>query len=94
MPYEQHAHFSEDEIRVRSYMIWEREGRPEGKSHEHWLRAKAELEIEFQAEGRKASLEGRSTTFVLPLLPISMPPCRSVADKIGSDTEPARAAVA
>lgn len=94
MPHEKHVHPSEDEIRLRSYMIWENEGRPEGKSHEHWLRAKAELEVEFEAEWRKASLEGRSTTFVLPLLPISMQPCRSVADKIGPDGGPTRAAVA
>jgi hypothetical protein len=40
---------SDEEIRARSYMIWEREGRPEGKSEEHWQRARAELAAERTA---------------------------------------------
>ncbi|MGC9953084.1 MAG: DUF2934 domain-containing protein [Rhizomicrobium sp.] len=89
MPHENQTSPSEDEIRIRSYLIWERDGRPEGKSEEHWLRAKAELEAEFEADWRAASLEGESTTFVLPLLPISSPPNRSVSAKIGSEIAPA-----
>ena len=34
---------SVEAIRQRAYEIWEREGRPVGKSAEHWLRAEAEL---------------------------------------------------
>jgi hypothetical protein len=34
---------SEDEIRLLSYLIWEREGKPYGREAEHWLRAKREL---------------------------------------------------
>jgi hypothetical protein len=30
-------------IRERAYAIWEKEGRPDGKSLEHWLRAEAEM---------------------------------------------------
>jgi len=37
---------SEEAIRLRSQLIWEREGRPEGVAQDHWLRAKAELEAE------------------------------------------------
>ena len=66
---------TEDEIRVCSYLIWEREGCPEGKSEEHWLRAIAELEAEFEAECT-ASLAGKSTTFVVPLLLVSSLPTR------------------
>ena len=33
-------------IRERSYLIWEREGRPQGRNLEHWLAAKAEIEAE------------------------------------------------
>lgn len=33
----------DDEIRRRAYEIWLREGRPEGRSEEHWQRAKVEL---------------------------------------------------
>jgi hypothetical protein len=91
MPTQQQPPPSQEEIRVRSYLIWEREGRPEGKSEEHWLRAKAELDAEFEANWRAASMEGETTTFVLPLLPISTPPSRSVADKIAAGAEPRKA---
>ena len=91
MPTEQQPTPSEEQIRIRSYLIWEREGCPEGKSEEHWLRAKTELEAEFEANWRAASMEGETTTFVLPLLPISTPPSRSVADKIATSAEPKKA---
>ncbi|WP_421998554.1 DUF2934 domain-containing protein [Reyranella sp.] len=39
----------EDAIRLRSYLIWQRSGCPEGKSHEHWLQAERELEAEHRA---------------------------------------------
>ncbi|HEY0281106.1 MAG TPA: DUF2934 domain-containing protein [Rhizomicrobium sp.] len=93
MPQDNQTNPSEDEIRIRSYLIWEREGRPEGKAAEHWLQAKAELETEFEADWHAASLEGETTSFVLPHLPISSPPNRSVSAKIGPEPEavPARA---
>ena len=37
-------------IRERAYMIWEREGRPDGRADVHWFQALREL----QAEGRLA----------------------------------------
>jgi len=37
---------SEEAIRLRSKLIWEREGCPEGLAQAHWDRAKAELEAE------------------------------------------------
>jgi hypothetical protein len=33
----------ERNIRDRAYAIWEKEGRPDGKSLEHWLQAEAEI---------------------------------------------------
>lgn len=36
----------EEAIRLRSYLIWQSEGCPDGQALEHWLRAKAELEAE------------------------------------------------
>jgi hypothetical protein len=30
---------SEQAIRERAYLIWEREGRPEGRAADHWRRA-------------------------------------------------------
>jgi hypothetical protein len=92
MPKENHPVPSEDEIRTRSYHLWEREGCQPGKSEEYWLRAKAELEAELEASWHAASMEGETTTFVLPLLPISTPPSRSVADKIAQESQPKKAA--
>ena len=36
----------DSQIRERAHQIWERENRPHGKHHEHWLQAKAEIEAE------------------------------------------------
>jgi hypothetical protein len=33
----------EERVRVRAHQIWEEEGRPEGRSMEHWIRAVLEL---------------------------------------------------
>lgn len=78
---------SGEEIRIRSYLIWEREGRQDGKSEEYWLRAKTELEVELEANWQAASMEGETTTFVLPVLPISTPPSRSVSSKLPADNQ-------
>ena len=43
---------SENEIRKRSYHIWEREGRPDGRHLDHWLMAQAELDAEGKARTR------------------------------------------
>lgn len=32
-----------EQIAQRAYEIWNKEGRPDGKAHEHWLRAEQEL---------------------------------------------------
>ena len=40
---------TEEEVKLRSYFIWEREGRPLGRSWEHWFRAKEELNAERPA---------------------------------------------
>lgn len=47
----------EEAIRERSYAIWEREGRPEGKALEHWVRAKAQLEAERQPASKPLAPE-------------------------------------
>jgi len=36
----------EETIRMRAYHIWEREGRPDGRELEHWIRAQIELTAE------------------------------------------------
>ncbi len=34
---------TDDAIRDRAYLIWEREGRPPGRDRDHWLQAAWEL---------------------------------------------------
>jgi hypothetical protein len=41
------AHFRR--VEDRAHRLWEREGRPEGKADEHWLRAEAEVTAEEAA---------------------------------------------
>jgi len=33
----------QQDVQLRSYLIWEREGRPQGRDWDHWFRAEAEL---------------------------------------------------
>lgn len=33
----------DERIRARAYEIWEREGRPDGREHEHWDQARREI---------------------------------------------------
>lgn len=43
----------EDQVRMRAYDIWEREGRPEGRHADHWRRALEELkrdDVETRSE--------------------------------------------
>jgi hypothetical protein len=70
---------TDEAIRQRSYAIWEREGRPNGKAAEHWHRAKAELELE-----RATVQVGITdwTVIVMPRLPISCPPTRVMAQRV------------
>jgi Protein of unknown function (DUF2934) len=55
--------FPDDAIRMRSYLIWEREGRPEGRHEEHWLQAAQELRAETPAKPRaKTARPARAST--------------------------------
>ena len=69
---------SDEAIRLRSYTIWIAEGRPHGADVAHWLRAEAELVSEMRA----ALSATRPTAFVAPRVPISTPPCRSIAGRL------------
>jgi hypothetical protein len=57
---------SEDQIRARSHAIWEREGYPEGRAEEHWLRAIAELHAELQRSWLVAQEERENSTLAMP----------------------------
>lgn len=70
----------EEAVRLRSYLIWEREGCCDGNALDHWLRAEAELDAELRALPPLR----RATEFVMPRLPISRLPRKRVAVKISA----------
>ncbi|GGD18711.1 DUF2934 domain-containing protein [Aureimonas glaciei] len=41
-----------ERMRIRAHQIWEREGRPHGREHEHWAEAARELAAEVANEPR------------------------------------------
>lgn len=61
---------TEEMIRERSYLIWQREGCPDGRDKAHWEMACCEL----KAELLEASVIGETAGIVLPRIPISRPP--------------------
>ena len=72
----------QEEIRVVSYLLWERDGRPEGRSKEYWRRANAVVQEEIDRLCQAESLTGDDANFVLPRLPISLPPKRYSSERI------------
>jgi hypothetical protein len=55
----------EEKIRERAHLIWERQGRPEGRDAEHWAQARREIENEDNAAtgagGLKVSVDNDPT---------------------------------
>ena len=73
--------FSDEAVRLRSFSIWQREGCPQDRALDHWLRAKAELEAELRADPPPR----KPLSIVMPRVPISQRPNRRIAAKIGRD---------
>ncbi len=82
----------DEEIRVRSYLIWQREGCPSGAELAHWLRAKAELESECDSKFPRSHVIFRSDgphrvqapPPVPPRMAVAPPPKRSTAGRVAS----------
>ena len=76
----------EDAIRLRSYLIWQREGCRSGAELDNWLRAKAQLEKERRTDADTPHRVGlpvrKPFAFVVPRIPVSTPPCRSVSARM------------
>jgi len=77
---------TDEQIRHRAYCIWEADGHRPGLCHEHWLRAREELEEEFERSLLVALAEKETTDLVMPHPSISMPPCRSESARIDPDS--------
>ena len=68
----------ENIIRHRSYLIWQREGCPDGRAMDHWIRAETEIHVELSALPPLR----KPTDVVMPRRPISRPPAKRVSAKI------------
>jgi len=69
---------AEHEIRIRSYLLWEAEGRPSGRDKEFWFRAQAQLEV----ESRAPSPWKRPRLFVVPSASVRSPPRKVIASRV------------
>jgi hypothetical protein len=56
----------EEKVRARSHAIWELEGCPEGRAHEHWKQAVAELTAELERAWLAMAEERERSDFVMP----------------------------
>ena len=52
----------ENQIAERSYHIWEREGRPDGRDQQHWFQALAELQAESASPEAPSSRRAAAAT--------------------------------
>ena len=53
--------FDRNQVEVRSYEIWEREGRPLGRDWEIWFQAEAELDQEAETPAADTGGNGEAT---------------------------------
>ncbi len=65
-------------IRENAYYLWEREGRPEGRDQDHWLRAAAKLTkppapVEDHVEDEEKVLDGRPDANIPAMLTKDVP---------------------
>ena len=44
----------EDRVRDRAYALWEKDGRPDGRSDEYWQQARSEVEAEEAEPGNES----------------------------------------
>jgi len=71
-------------IRQRAYEIWEAEGRPHGKEHEHWRRAEQEVAHREAA----AAAAGSTAATTAPRRSRGQPPSGSAGDSAAPRTAP------
>lgn len=67
---------SEYDIRIRSYLLWEAAGRPQGRDREFWFMAESGLGAETHEPRRRPAL------VLVPGVPFSRPPQRTVAMRV------------
>jgi Protein of unknown function (DUF2934) len=75
----------EHDIRIRSYLLWEAAGRPQGRDVEFWLRAEQDVRVEA---GDDPKSRCRPQLTVVPGIPSSLPPHRSIAMRVPARMPP------
>lgn len=60
MTNEQDDHPQAHRIRERAYLIWEKDGKPDGHALAHWVRAREEIEAEDALAQASASARDKS----------------------------------
>ena len=51
---------TDEQVSVRAYYMWERDGRPQGRDWDYWLRAKEELICENSRAAKSAPIVNES----------------------------------
>jgi hypothetical protein len=88
---EQTAKESTDErIRRRAYEIWEAKGRPEGRDHEHWHEARAELAGPAKESASAAKPSTKASTKTQDRKPAQQPALGRATNGAGGKAPPAR----
>lgn len=72
----------QEQIRARSYTLWNNAGRPEGRAEEFWFRAVAELECEWDRAFLMALEERENHELAMPKPQISKPAHRCEAGRL------------
>jgi hypothetical protein len=69
----------EEDIRIRSYQLWEAAGRPDGRDMEFWLQAEVDLEVEARYAAKSWV---RLAVAVVPRVPVYSTPQRIIATRV------------
>jgi hypothetical protein len=71
---------SEDDIRIRSYLLWQEAGCPQRRDVEFWLRAEAELFAESPCAPTPWAKSGRPV--IVPRVPVFAPLQRTISMRV------------
>jgi hypothetical protein len=64
----------EARVRARAYALWEKDGRPDGRSDEYWQQARSEVEAEEAAIGNERPGDATEKREPAPKRPVESPP--------------------
>ncbi len=68
-----------ESIEVRAYELWEQEGRPDGRAHEHWFRAVLELANGKSAPANGARKPAKKAAPAVAAAPVAKPKKKAAA---------------